>query len=298
MANESTRNLSVEHDGEALAIASLIGAATIWGTATIGTKTALESIPPFLLTELRWILAFSALFTMLWLRGKRPLLNRHTFILAILGIATFNFFFNFGLQRTSAANGSLISGALPVVIAIMSFFLLKERLPPIAWVGVCLSIVGIAVTLSGRTLDTSPLGNGLMIGSVFVWAGYSIYSRLHVRGEDAMTVTAGTAVFGLLLLIPLSLWEVVNDPMPDPTWKLTGIVLFLGLGPSLMGILFWSFGLTRVPASRAGVFSNLTPIVGIISAGLILGEPITRYHIIGGAMVLGGVLLTTLTRRS
>jgi len=59
----------------------------------------------------------------------------------------------------------------------------------------------------------------------------------------------------------------------------------------------WVFALTRVPASQASVFSNLTPIVGIVLAGLILDEEITKYHVIGSILVIAGVLLTTWRRQ-
>ena len=285
-----------DHDGTTIAIAALIGAAVIWGTATIGTKTALDTYAPFVLASLRWSLALAVLLPVLGWRKRRPVLDKRTAILGFTGIAAFNLFFNFGLQRTSAANGSLISGALPVVIALLSFVLLHERLPPIAFVGIAISIGGIVVTVMGKSLDTSFSGNVLMFGSVFVWALYSIYARQFMRGEDALAVMAGTALFGLVMMLPMAGYEVVADGFARPTVDVTLIVLYLALGPSLAGILFWSFGLTRIPASRASVFSNITPIVGILAAGLVLSEPITRYHIVGGGLVLVGVYLATRIR--
>ena len=301
MAEEPTSSIEqdpdAQSDGTMIAIVALIGAATIWGTATIGTKAALDTLPPFALASIRWIIALSVMVPTLLNQGRRPVLDRRTMTLGFLGIAAFNFFFNFGLQRTSAANGSLISGALPVVIAALSFLILHERLPPIAFFGIALSITGIVVTVMGKSLDTSPLGNLLMFGSVITWALFSIYAREFVRGENQLAVTAGTAVFGLAMMLPFAVVELVRDGVGTIDLKVVLIVLYLGLGPSMAGILLWSFGLSRIPASQASVFSNLTPIIGILAAGIILNEPITKYHIVGAALVLTGVLLTTRPRR-
>jgi len=283
-------------DGTAIAIASLVGAATIWGTATIGTKSALDTYPPFILASVRWMIALSVMTPTLLLRGGKPILDRRTALLGLCGITLFNLFFNFGLQRTSAANGSLISGALPVVIAFFAFLLFRERLGPIAVVGIALSIAGIVATVLGDSLDASLSGNLLIFGSVIVWALFSIYSRHYMQGEDAMAATMGTAVWGLLFMLPFAGQEFVTGDIAWPSLKVAAVVVYLGLGPSMAGILLWSFGLTRIPATQAGVFSNLTPIVGIAAAGIVLSEPITRYHIVGTILVLSGVLLTTWSR--
>jgi drug/metabolite transporter (DMT)-like permease len=206
-------------------------------------------------------------------------------------------FFTFGLERTSAANGSLISGALPVVIASISFLILRERLPVLAVIGIVASMVGVAITILGATLDASILGNVLIFGAVLSWAIYTIYNRQRLRGENTLSIVAGSAIFGLLMMAPLATVEWIRDSPPVPDLKEAAIIVYLSLGPAIGANFLWVFALSRVSASQAAVFSNVSPIVGIGLAGLILDEPITRYHVIGSILVLLGVFLTTWRRR-
>jgi drug/metabolite transporter (DMT)-like permease len=284
-------------EGESVAYLALITTAVIWGTTAIGIKVALETYQPFILSVGRWLISLAIMLPMMRRFGIRPILDRRTFVLGLFGILGFNAFFTLGLERTTAANGSLINGALPVVVALLSFLLLGERLAPIRISGIVISMIGVAITVLGATLDASVLGNVLIFGAVLSWAIYTIYNRERMKGENTMGIIAGSALFGVAMMIPLAALEWAQETPETPTLKLAAIILYLSLGPAMAANYMWVFALTRVPASQAAVFSNLTPIVGIVLAGLILDEPITVYHVVGSILVIAGVLLTTWRRQ-
>ena len=284
-------------EGESVAYLALVATAVIWGTTAIGIKVALETYPPFILSVGRWLISLAIMLPMMRRFGIRPILDRRTFVLGLFGILGFNAFFTLGLERTTAANGSLINGALPVVVAFLSFVFLGERLAPIRISGIVISMIGVAVTVLGATLDASVLGNVLILGAVLSWAIYTIYNRERMKGENTMGIIAGSALFGVAMMIPLAAIEWAQETPEAPTLKLVAIILYLSLGPAMAANYMWVFALTRVPASQAAVFSNLTPIVGIVLAGLILDEPITVYHVVGSILVIAGVLLTTWRRQ-
>jgi drug/metabolite transporter (DMT)-like permease len=284
-------------EGESVAYLALITTAVIWGTTAIATKVALETYQPFILSVGRWLISLVIMLPIMRHFGVRPILDRRTFVLGMLGIFGFNAFFTLGLERTTAANGSLISGALPVVVAFISFLVLKERLAPLRVIGITVSMIGVAVTVLGATLDASVLGNVLIFGAVLSWAIYTIFNREKMKGENTMGIISGSAIFGVLMMIPLAAIEWAQETQEAPTLKLAAIILYLSLGPAMAANFMWVFALTRVPASQAAVFSNLTPIVGIALAGLILDEAITRYHVVGSVLIIAGVFLTTWRRQ-
>jgi drug/metabolite transporter (DMT)-like permease len=284
-------------EGESVAYLALITTAVIWGTTAIATKVALETYQPFILSVGRWLISLVIMLPIMRHFGVRPILDRRTFVLGMLGIFGFNAFFTLGLERTTAANGSLISGALPVVVAFISFLVLKERLAPLRVIGITVSMIGVAVTVLGATLDASVLGNVLIFGAVLSWAIYTIFNREKMKGENTMGIISGSAIFGVLMMIPLAAIEWAQETPEAPTLKLAAIILYLSLGPAMAANFMWVFALTRVPASQAAVFSNLTPIVGIALAGLILDEAITRYHVVGSVLIIAGVFLTTWRRQ-
>ena len=283
-------------DGRAVAVLALLVTATIWGTTAIGTKVALETYPPFILSVGRWLISLGVLLPLMFRLGIRPILDRRTAVLGLFGILGFNMFYTFGLERTTAANGSLINGALPVIVASTSFVALKERLAALNVVGITTSLVGVAITIVGATLDASILGNLLIFAAVLSWAIYTIYNRQRMRGENTMAIISGAALFGLLLMLPLAAVEWARESPPAPGMRLAAIIVYLSLGPAMAANYLWIFALIRVSASQAAVFSNLTPIVGIALSGLILKEPITRFHVIGSVLVILGVVLTTWRR--
>ena len=289
---------SKQIDSESIAYVALLATATIWGTTAIGLKVALETYQPFILTVGRWLISLTILIVVMRRLGVRPILDRRTAFLGLFGIFGFNAFFTFGLERTTAANGSLISGALPVVVALISFLVLGERLDAIKVIGIGLSLLGVLVTVLGATLDASILGNVLVFGAVLSWSIYTIFNRERMRGEDTMAIIAGSALFGTLMMVPLAAIEWLQETPSAPSLSLAAIIVYLAIGPAMLANIFWVFALERVPASQAAVVSNLTPIVGIAAAGIILDEPITRFHVIGSVLVICGVLLATWRRRT
>ena len=272
---------------------ALLTTATIWGTTAIATKVALESYPPFILSVGRWLVSLAIMLPVMRWFGVRPLLDRRTAFLGLSGIVGFNVFYTFGLERTTAANGSLLNGALPVVVALISFLVLKERMTALAVAGILISMAGVVITIVGATLNASVLGNLLVFGAVLSWAIYTIYNRARMRHENAMSIIAGSAIFGVLFMAPMAVIEWTQQAPMAPDLELAAIVLYLSLGPAMAANYLWVFALTRVSASQAAVFSNLTPVVGIGLAWLILNEPITRFHVIGSILVIFGVVLTT-----
>lgn len=296
-ASASPTGVSSDHqEANSIAYLALIITATIWGTTAIGTKVALDTYPPFILSTGRWLISLAIMIPLVRRMGIQPILDRRTALLGFLGIFGFNLFFTFGLERTTAANGSLINGALPVVVALISYLFLNERLAPVRLVGIVVSMIGVVFTVLGATLDASVAGNVLIFAAVLAWAIYTVYNRQRLRGENSAGIIAGSAIFGVPMMIPFAVLEGIRDTPPMPGLGLAAIVIYLAIGPAMGANFLWVFALERVPASQAAVFSNVTPIVGIVLAGALLDEPITRYHVIGALLVICGVLLTTVRR--
>jgi drug/metabolite transporter (DMT)-like permease len=102
-----------------LAAASLLLAATIWGTAAVVTKVALASFSPYVLSTMRWSIALGVMVALLRRQDAAPIRNRATALLGLFGMLGFTTFYSFGLQRTSAANTTLIGGGTPVLISVV-----------------------------------------------------------------------------------------------------------------------------------------------------------------------------------
>ena len=99
------------------------------------------------------------------------------------------------------------------------------------------------------------------------------------------------ACYGLLFLLPASALELAVRGMARPSGADLLGLLYLGGVASALAFVLWAHGLRYLEAGQAAVFANLTPIVGILVAALLLGEAVSPVQLGGGFLILGGVWL-------
>jgi len=284
-ASRTRRGIPDRH----LPAAAMVGAAILWGSAPVATKVALGSVTPFVLSSVRWTLSLAVLAVLLRRSGMRPVIELRVAGTALFGMVAFTVLFSYGVQRTTAANTTLIHAATPMLIAILAAAFLGESISRAGGLGIALSIAGVGVIVGGATLGGSILGNLLVAGSALSWAIFTVLNRRIVVGRNPLAVTAGTAIFGLALFIPAAGVEVLTTDQAGVGWQAVATTVYLALGPSLSAYLLYGFALSRMPAGRVAVWGNLGPVVGIAAAALALGESITRLHVAGGLLVFAGV---------
>jgi drug/metabolite transporter (DMT)-like permease len=202
--------------------------------------------------------------------------------------------FNYSLVYTSASQGALVQSCIPAMTALVAVVWLREHASAMRWTGIALSMAGVLIVFSGAVGQSgsgSLLGNFLMFVSAVLWGVYTSMAK-RVANFDPLQVTAGIVGAGALMLLPLAAFEVVAEGMPQVNLQGWLGMAYLGAGASGLGYMLYSAALKHVDASEAGVYTNLIPIVGVVT-GVMLGEPLSLRAIIGGAVVLVGVWLTS-----
>jgi drug/metabolite transporter (DMT)-like permease len=195
---------------------------------------------------------------------------------------------------TTASQGALVQSCIPAMTALVAVVWLREHASAMRWTGIALSMAGIAIVFSGSAVQSgsvSLLGNALMFASAVLWGVYTSMAK-RVANFDPLQITAGILGVGALLLLPLSVFEVAAAGMPQVNLQGWLGMAYLGAGASGIAWMLYSAALKHVDASEAGVYTNLIPIVGV-ALGMMLGEPLSLRAIIGGAVVLVGVWLTS-----
>ena len=275
-----------------MAILALVAASVIWGSSFVATKPMLGSVSPLSVATLRFAIAVAVLWPLVLRTGRRPALGRLPALMGFLGVFLAYTCQNVGLAHTSATNAALIQGGIPVLIALLAVALLGERLTAPILTGIGLSLAGVAAVVlggGGGELGIAALGDGLVLVSGLAMAAYLVVGRRVYATRDPLSVVAGVAFYGLLFLLPASAVELaLGGVMRPDAGDLLGL-LYLGAGASGVGFLLWAYGLRHLEAGRAAVFANLTPLVGVTLAVLILGEPLSSTHILGSVLILGGV---------
>ena len=285
-----------------VAIAGIVGVMVIWGTTYIVTKYAVDEVPPGTMAVLRFAFAFVVLLPVAIARGglarlPRPLPIGTLLFMGITGFALYYAAFNYALLYGSASQGALIQALLPVGIAGAAVLVLKERLSGRRMLGVVLSIVGVAlVIVNGRAESVDApnplLGAVLMLASVVAWAAYTVAAK-RISGVDPIVTITCTSIIGTVFLIPMVVVELAGKPLPAPSLEAWLSVAYLGIAATGLALIIYSWGLRELDATVVGVYVNLVPIIGVLSAVLFLGESLAPLQIVGGTLALVGMWLAS-----
>jgi drug/metabolite transporter (DMT)-like permease len=281
-----------------VAYAALILCTVIWGSSFVVTKVAVQEMPPFTLAFLRFTVSV-AIMLPLARRHARPLDPtakmpwRELAVMGLSGITLHFALFNLGLVYTTATNTALIQAAMPVAVVLGSAWFLKERLGCLRALGAIASIVGVvAIVLATPRVEAgsgSLLGDALIVGTVFVWVAYTVVGKMVSGRISGMGMTIIVNCFGAVFLIPFFAYELLTLGLHGYSTMAWLVVLYLAIAPSSIGYFLWNFSLAYVPASQAGVFMNVMPVVAVIAAVAFLGEAAAASQLFGAALVFAGV---------
>jgi len=275
-------------------------AAFLWGTNFVLGRLLRADIGPATLTLARFAVA-GLVFA--WLLRRAPPSERWPgaqwpwlLAMGLTGVVGFTVLLYTGLKFTTAVNAGLINGVGPLVIGLMAALFLRERLTRLMITGAGLSLAGVAVIASDGSLEKLlrlqlNFGDVLVFGAVLAWGVYSVLGRVVTRTRSALAASALSSLFGLPWLLPLAVWEQAVQPVNASPFVL-GACVYIGLFPSVVAYLAWNEGIRRVGAARGVIFYNMLPVFAALLGRLILGEPLSGAQLAGGALVLGGSLLS------
>lgn len=277
-------------------IGALLLAGLLWGTSDVAGKSALESVPPITLAALRFAVAAAVLWPLALRNGAPRPRGGRIALMGLLGIASAFLLQNAGLQRTGAANASMLQGAAPILAVIGATLLLRETLGRARLIGTVTALVGvIAITITGQHGFTEPgAGDLCVLGSAACFAAFILIGRPIFSEYGTLPVLAGATGWAMALMAPLAIVELSIGSAAAITPGTMGLVLYLGIGCSALTYLLWGYALTSLEAGRAAVFDNIVPIVGLIAAALLLNERPTTWQIGGGLLVVVGAWITSL----
>jgi drug/metabolite transporter (DMT)-like permease len=273
----------------------------VWGSTFVVTKAAAQDIPPLTLAALRFLIAAIVLIPIALSRGglarlPKPIPWPALGLMAVTGIAIFAVTFTYALVHGSASQGALIYALVPACVAIAAVLFLGEKPSRQRIAGIVLSIIGVTlVTMAGETSIDAPhpvLGALWMFGAVIAWAAYTVFAKRLASADHVVTI-ALVSTLGALMLVPLAGVELMSTPWSNPSLSAWGGMLFLGIIASALAYIVYGFALRELDASLVGVYTNLDPIVGVLTAILFLGENLYSGQIAGGAIAFIGMWLAS-----
>jgi drug/metabolite transporter (DMT)-like permease len=291
----------------------------IWGTNYAIVKSAFRDIDPQAFNALRLVLASTVMVATSRLAGRwhaqaaasgagvaevasifhtpAPVTRGDWIRLAWLGLVghcLYQFLFVGGLAKTSVANGALLVSATPIVITLLSTLSGKERIGALHWAGTLLSLLGIYIVVGRGAHVTGASLNGdlRLMAAVVCWALYTIGARPLMARHSPVGVTALSMLIGTIIYVPLAAPNMSRVPwgaISTITWVK---LVYSSVFAICVAYTIWYAAVREIGSARTSVYSNLLPIVAMITASVWLHEPIGAAKILGAAAVLAGVALT------
>lgn len=278
---------------------SLLGVAIIWGVNIPLMKLGLEGVERFAFNAVRLLLSALILVLLAFrespFSGPRPRGFAWSVALyAVIASGVYQWTFILGVTRTASGNGSLIMATVPMWTAILARLLLGEKLSTQAKVGLVIAFLGTSIVALQKDLQggESPLlGNLFMLLAALTWAWGTVQSRKVLPYISPMRLSAisSTSMLPLQFLFALDSVQAFVPQLSET--RVWGPLVYAGLLSTGLALPMWSYGVRHSGAAQAAVFQNLVPIVAIASAWLINREPVTGSQILGGALIIGGLIL-------
>lgn len=283
-----------------VAIACLLAATLFWAINYVIGSSVVTRVDPVTLTLLRWCIAVVPLVVLAQLIERpdwRAVARRWPMLLAmaVLGMVGYNLTLYWALRFTTPVSASLINAINPALIALIAALLLRERLGWRRVVGMLVGLVGVLLVITRGSWqailarEINP-GDLLMILAISVWTGYTLLGR-RLHGVPPIASTAAQAALTIAVMLPVA--AVTGIHPPSRPEDVTAIIV-IGLLPSVGSYLLWNVALRRIPASAAGVFLNFIAVF-TVAISVVLGTRAGLPELLGGALVLGGVALASLS---
>ena len=247
---------------------------------------------PITVLFLRFLAASILMFAILFVR-RIPLPRGrtlfHLFLMGGLGYVGQSMCYFNALTMASASLVSLLLYLYPVLVTVLSAFVLKERITPLKLAALGLALLGAFLTI-GFSGEGTPLGIVLGLGaaviySVYIVAGSKVMQNVQALPASAVIMASAGVVYGGLAAVR----GTVLPATPGGWWAVLGIAVLC----TVVAITTFMASIERIGPANAATVSTLEPVVAVVLAGLLLNETLSPLKLFGGALILAAVVILT-----
>lgn len=275
--------------------------ASIFGFSFLFSKIALSYLSPLGLIAYRFLFAYLGFELLRIFRLIKININRSNIVYGLLTAffqpLLYFLFETYGLAKTSSGEAGMMIALIPIIVSLLSAFILKEKPKKAQYLFIALSVSGIIfIQLMKPNQGGSNITGIILLFLAVLSAGfYNIASRNASKKLSPIETTylmmlTGAAVFNVIYLTELIIGKNVSSYFALLTeGKVIIPLLYLGLVASIGGFFMMNYALSHLPAHVSSIYSNLSTIVAIIAGALFLQESLTWFHYVGSAMIIVGV---------
>jgi len=284
--------------------AAAVIVALIFGLSFLFTKGVLFYLAPFQLLGLRFAIAALSLTLLVSFKVVRLHINRSG-MPDLLKIAVWQpglYFIceTYGVKLTSASESGVIIALVPVVTAVLSFFILKERISFKQGVFITAAVIGVMLMAVGRSgvgfeFSEHMVGVLFLLGAVLAASFYNIFSCRASVNHSPLDITfvmmwLGALVFNFIgLTYSFFTGDLESYVLAVQRLPVVVGLLYLGLLSSVIAFFLLNYALSCLTASRVAVFLNLVPVVALLAGMVFYEERLNSLQTAGCVMILLGI---------
>lgn len=285
-------------------IARVIVIGLLWGLNWPAVKFMLSEIAPITIRAVAFTAA-AILLTLVCLSKKQSLTPMRTEILPIIGTGLlmmfgFNVLISFGQILTETSRAAIIAFTMPAITAVASALLFKERLQWRVLLALVLAMSGIGFLISENlnAFIREPLGPIIMLVAACSWAFGTLAMKSRTWSLRPLALTVWFFAVSALACWPFVL---VIEPPWQREWPSLPVMLTMVshiLGPMVISYAIWMSMIERLTATVAALATLITPLVGVLSAVALLGDPLTWQKSVALMLILISIYLTLMHQSS
>lgn len=276
-----------------------VGAAAVtlvlWASAFVAIRHLGSDVPPGALSLGRLLVAAVVLAALLARRTRTWPSRRDWPLLALCGVAwlgVYNLALNESERRIDAGTAALIVQVGPIIVALLATVFLGERLSKWLVIGMVVGFVGVLIIARGSATQADGDVVGVVLAAVAaVTYGVGVLAQKPLLSRlPPLEVTFLATVIGAAVCLPWAgqLVEVSREASPSTLlW-----IAYLGVFPTAIAFTTWAYALARTDAGKMALTTFLVPLLATLMAWVALDEVPPALAFLGGALCIGGVLLT------
>ncbi|SMC22454.1 Permease of the drug/metabolite transporter (DMT) superfamily [Desulfacinum hydrothermale DSM 13146] len=281
----------------------VISAAVLWAVSgSAGKYLFNHGVTPYQVVQMRVTLTTAMLFLWLAARDRRKLRIPardilYFMVLGVTGLAMVQFTYFYTISKIKVAAAILLEYLAPVLIALYSVTIARERLTWPTAVAVTGATLGCYLVVGGYNLNLFNMNKaGLLSGlaSAVSFAWYSVHGEHGMRRYSPWTVLFYAFLFAALF------WNMAHPPLESFRHDYTPMewvwILYIAILGTLIPFGLYFHGINLIRSTRASITATLEPITAGIVSYLFLGETLEGLQIVGGLLVIGAVVLLQIRR--
>jgi drug/metabolite transporter (DMT)-like permease len=273
---------------------------TVWGSTYLAIRVAVETLPPFLMASVRFLVAGGILYTFSIRRGEREADRpgfRHWRAAAIVGTLLFlggNGGVVWAEQRVASGVAALIVASVPLWMALIAFVALRERLPGVAVAGLIVGFAGTVLLIRpGGSSHVDLTGALVLVGASASWAIGTLYAGrapLPRRGgvSAGMQLLCGGVVLGFVGIASGELGRI--HPASFSRSSLLALAYLIVFG-AIIGFSAYSWLVQNAPPAIVSTYAYVNPAIAVLLGWAFLNEQVASTTLIAGAVIVVAVAM-------